>query len=171
MKELLLGAMLLTIPSIAGSGTYSVTESINQKIELCGGEIRVTPQKPIVRDIASFAMKDGNLSEKEALEFGHSLANTFAPKRLAAIASKESNFRKTAVSPDGHDKGAYQVREKEWGKVPQTISSQTKQAEKVLLEKMADARGSLDEATVRYNGFNEKARKYGRDVKRIERLI
>ena len=79
------------------------------------------------------------------------------PYLLTGIAVKESNGTPWAVGDKGQSKGAFQVQEKHWGKVPVDVSEQAKQATAVL-EALVESRGSLRcrttlrRALAKYNG-------------------
>ena len=75
----------------------------------------------------------------------------------------ESNLNKKAVGKAG-EKGAWQVREKYWGKVPKSLIGQAKHSERITNELVKRNGGSLFIATVRYNGSGYQARRYAGKV-------
>lgn len=64
------------------------------------------------------------------------------PYLLTGVAVKESNGTPWAVGDKGQSKGAFQVQEKHWGKVPAEAAAQAKQATEVL-EALVESGGSL----------------------------
>lgn len=73
--------------------------------------------------------------------------------KVAAISIKESHGTPWAVGDKGKSKGAWQVQEKHWGKVPISTTDQALQAERILEELVAsEPRGSLRCALAMYNG-------------------
>ena len=72
-----------------------------------------------------------------------------------------------------NEKGAWQVREKYWGKVPKTLKEQAHQAERILNELLVENHNNLHTAIVKYNGSGRKAVRYANEVrlKTIERCI
>lgn len=79
------------------------------------------------------------------------------PYLLTGIAIKESHGTPWAIGDNGESRGAFQVQEKHWGKVPIEASQQAKQAAAVL-EALVESRGSLRcsttarRALAKYNG-------------------
>lgn len=78
----------------------------------------------------------------------------------------ESNLKVNAVGK-AKEKGAWQVREKYWGKVPATIEEQALQNEKIM-DELLNADNDIFEALIRYNaGSNRKAGlKYAKKVRK-----
>jgi len=73
--------------------------------------------------------------------------------KVAAISIKESHGTPWAVGDKGKSKGAWQVQEKHWGKVPLTAVEQALQAERILEELVASVpQGDLRCALAKYNG-------------------
>lgn len=103
------------------------------------------------------------------------VCKTKRPLLMAAMAIKESNGRPKAVGDRGASKGAWQVQEKHWDKVPSTATEQALQAEKILEELVASApRRSLYYGLVKYNGGDRPPRvsyRYADDVLRLKRRI
>lgn len=79
----------------------------------------------------------------------------------------ESNLNPYAIGKV-KEKGAWQVIEKEWGRVPKGMDKQALQNEKILNELLEDSNQNLFEALVKYNSYkNRKAGvKYARKVRR-----
>ena len=71
----------------------------------------------------------------------------------------ESGMNQYAVGKD-KDKGAFQVIEKYWGKVPKDMASQAKQNERIVDTLLAENDGDLFTAICRYNGSGEQAVRY-----------
>lgn len=72
-----------------------------------------------------------------------------------------------------NEKGAWQVREKYWGKVPKTLEKQAKQAERITNELLKENNGCLYMATIRYNGAGSAAMGYANKIRKktIEAVI
>lgn len=87
------------------------------------------------------------------IEMGLAVCKTKNPPLMAALAIKESNGRPKAIGDSGLSKGAFQVQEKHWGKVPNTATEQALQAEKIIDELVASSpRGNLRSGLAKYNG-------------------
>lgn len=71
----------------------------------------------------------------------------------------ESNMNAKAVGK-AKEKGAWQVREKYWGKVPKELPAQAEQAEKILNDLLLESRYDLFLSTYRYNGKGKAAVRY-----------
>ena len=84
----------------------------------------------------------------------------------------ESNLNTRAVGKAG-EKGAWQVREKYWGKVPKTFKGQADQAEDILNELLETSNGDLRVALRKYNGSGTKAHRYANQVckRTLERCL
>ena len=84
----------------------------------------------------------------------------------------ESNMNRNARGKKG-EKGAWQVREKYWGKVPKHLLGQAQQSERILNELLAESNNNLHTALRKYNGRGAKAVKYANQVRKktIERCI
>ena len=97
------------------------------------------------------------------------------PPLMAAIAIKESNGRPKAVGDSGASKGAFQVQEKHWTKVPTTATEQALQAEKILEELVASTpRRDLRSGLAKYNGGDRPPKSsycYADDVLRLKRRL
>lgn len=107
-------------------------------------------------------------------EMAVAVTKTKNPKLMAAIAIKESNGRPRAVGDSGASKGAWQVQEKHWAKVPPTATEQALQAEKILEELVASSRGRLLQALSRYNSGKPNSRigkRYAKNVIAIQKSI
>ena len=81
------------------------------------------------------------------------------PQVSLAIGKVESGMNHRAVGRAG-ERGAFQVLEKHWGKVPRTLRGQMLQHDRVLRELHRECGGDLPLAITRYNGKGKKARKY-----------
>jgi hypothetical protein len=64
------------------------------------------------------------------------------------------------------EQGAYQIREKYWGKVPRTFTGQTQQADRILMELLGSNHGDIWKAVERYNGRGKASRVYRAKVQR-----
>jgi hypothetical protein len=76
----------------------------------------------------------------------------------------ESNMNRKAKGKAG-EKGAWQVIESDWGKVPKDLKGQAFQAERILNELIKSNNGDIMIAVVKYNGSCEAAYKYARKVR------
>ena len=94
-------------------------------------------------------------------------------KTLQAISIVESNGTPWAVGKSG-EKGAFQVIEKDWGKVSQHPDEQAKQAERILDELLEASKGNELKALAMYNGGshpNKKAWKYAYKVIKVKKSL
>lgn len=69
----------------------------------------------------------------------------------------ESNLNPKAKGSCG-ERGAWQVLEKEWGKVPKTLVGQARQAEKILNTLLVENKNNLFESLIKYNSFKNRAK-------------
>lgn len=114
------------------------------------------------------------LKVKQPVEIGIAVCKTKNPKLMAAIAIKESFGDTKAIGDNGDSKGAFQVQEKHWSKVPVTATEQALQAEKILEELVASSRGRLRSGLEKYNTGRvgtKAGKRYARDVIRIKRRL
>jgi len=104
------------------------------------------------------------------------VTRTKRPALMAAIAVVESNGKPEAVGDRGKSKGAFQVQERHWGKVPSDAVGQALQAERILEELLSSARHlrrgntRVRVALARYNGGDRPPRisyKYADKVMRL----
>lgn len=110
------------------------------------------------------------LRVKQPIEIGIAVCKTKNPKLMAAIAIKESYGDSKAIGDNGDSKGAFQVQEKHWSRVPSTATEQALQAEKILEELVASSRGRLRSGLERYNTGRvgtKAGKRYATDVLRI----
>ena len=104
------------------------------------------------------------------------VTQTKRPALMAAIAVVESNGDPKAIGDGGASKGAFQVQEKHWGKVPSTAVDQALQAERILEELLSSRRAlrrgdsRLRMALARYNGGDRPPRVSYRYADRVMRL-
>lgn len=103
------------------------------------------------------------------------VCKTKRPALMAAITVKESNGNPKAIGDAGEAKGAFQVWDKHWGKVPSTASEQALQAERIL-DELVDGtpRGSLRCTLAKYNGGTRPPRaayKYADKVMKLAHHI
>lgn len=84
----------------------------------------------------------------------------------------ESNMNSKAIGKV-KEKGAWQVREKYWGKVPRKLIDQAKQAERILDELLKANNNNLHTSVMRYNGAGIKARSYANKIRKrtFEKVI
>lgn len=80
------------------------------------------------------------------------------PQVSLTIGCVESGMSTTAIGKAG-ERGAFQVREKYWGKVPKTLKGQMQQHNTILLD-LVNEHGTLPKAVERYNGRGKKAKRY-----------
>ena len=71
----------------------------------------------------------------------------------------ESGHRTRAIGKAG-ERGAFQVRECIWGKVPRGWKKQADQAEDILNDLLTENHGCMNKAVTKYNGSGKKARIY-----------
>lgn len=92
-------------------------------------------------------------------QMAKAVRQTKRPELMAAIAMQESDGTPWAKGKAG-EKGAWQVIEKDWGKVSSNPNEQAKQAERIL-DELLEASGSTRKALSMYNGgSNPKKRSY-----------
>ena len=99
-------------------------------------------------------------------QMAKAVRQTKRPELMAAIAIQESDGTPWAKGKAG-EKGAFQVIEKDWGKVSQHPDEQAKQAERILDELLEASKGNELKAIAMYNGGaypNKKAYKYADSV-------
>lgn len=114
------------------------------------------------------------LKVKQPVELGIAVCKTKNPELMAAIAIKESSGDTKAIGDSGDSKGAFQVQEKHWSKVPATATEQALQAEKILEELVASSRGRLRSGLEKYNTGRvgtKAGKRYAADVLRIKRML
>lgn len=110
------------------------------------------------------------LKVKQPIEIGIAVCKTKNPRLMAAIAIKESSGDTKAIGDSGDSRGAFQVQEKHWSKVPSTATEQALQAEKILEELVASSRGRLRSGLEKYNTGRvgtKAGERYATDVLRI----
>lgn len=101
----------------------------------------------------NFIIEFAKNGSSHPIEMGLAVCKTKNPRLMTAIAIKESNGRPKAIGDSESSKGAFQVQEKHWGKVPNTATEQALQAEKILDELVASSpRGNLRSGLAKYNG-------------------
>jgi len=76
----------------------------------------------------------------------------------------ESNMNRRARGKAG-EKGAFQVREKYWGKVPKDLKGQAFQSERIMNELLKNCGGDLFLAVAKYNGSGDASFRYARKVR------
>lgn len=79
------------------------------------------------------------------------VVSTKNPKRMAAVAIIESNGNPKAKGKSG-ERGAFQVIEKEFGKVSKNPTKQARQSEDILEDLVRESHGNLKVALRKYNG-------------------
>lgn len=85
----------------------------------------------------------------------HAVCQTSVPRLMAAVAVVESGGSVHAVNKQSKAKGAFQVKEKHWGKValhPGAEVPQALQSERILAELLDEKGGSLPRALNAYGG-------------------
>lgn len=85
------------------------------------------------------------------------------PHFTIAQAIIESGANPKAVGKVG-EKGAWQVQERYWGKVPKRFKAQAHQAENIYNILLEEERGDVRAATKRYNGIGYEADVYTNKV-------
>lgn len=85
------------------------------------------------------------------------------PELTIAQGMVESKMNHHARGRHG-EKGAFQVIERHWGRVPRTLRGQQKQNERIVNELLKASGDNLHGALRRYNGAGEKAEQYARKV-------
>ena len=77
------------------------------------------------------------------------------PVLTIAQGQVESRLNPKAVGKAG-ERGAWQVMEKTWGKVPKKLDGQARQAERILQELISENKGDHFEALVKYNSYHNR---------------
>lgn len=85
------------------------------------------------------------------------------PELTVAQGMAESKMNPYAIGRHG-ERGAFQVIERHWGKVPKDIQGQQRQNERIMDELLQASGGSLHGALRRYNGSGKAARRYANRV-------
>lgn len=81
------------------------------------------------------------------------------PALTLAQGYTESGMNIKAVGKKG-EKGAFQVIEKHWGKVPKTWKKQADQNQEIINELLDVCNGDIKKAVTKYNGKGKDARIY-----------
>lgn len=92
-----------------------------------------------------------------------SLFDLQRPALTSAQSLVESGANIYAIGSVG-ERGAFQVREKYWGKVPKDMLSQARQAESILDSLIIECNGDTYIALQRYNGIGSAATNYAEAV-------
>lgn len=94
------------------------------------------------------------------------------PHLTIAQGMVESGLNQYAIGKS-KEKGAWQVREKYWGKVPNKLHEQAQQSERILNELLRESRNDLYTAITKYNGSGPEAVRYTKVVRKrtIERVL
>ena len=117
---------------------------------------------PNVKIVADKASK---LGAKDPIGLAQSIHTKRLCDVLLAQAIVESLGDKNAIGAVG-EKGAWQVKPEDWGKVPNTLQDQADQAE-LILESLVKETKSLRKGIKRYNGSGKRAEKYMKKVIKI----
>lgn len=159
-----LGLFLLTVVIIGALMVRGCATEEPKPQPVC----HVTDQE---KHLADFFMRHGS---PQPLEMALAVAKTKNPKLMAAVAVRESNGNPKAVGDGGASKGAWQVQEKHWAKVPTTATEQALQAEKILEELVASSQGRLQSGLEKYNTGRvgtKAGKRYATDVLRLKRRL
>lgn len=97
------------------------------------------------------------------VEMAQAIVRAKRPKVAAAQAIVESNGSPKAVGKKA-ERGAWQVREKYWGKVHEDPHRQLLQNEKIMDELLEASGNDLEKALRLYNGKGVESRRYARRV-------
>lgn len=159
----LLGIVLL-LCSLFGGCVDGVVKT--QEGRARTAKVELTPEQHQFR--AFFARHGSPEPEQMAVAVTQTKRPELRPV-LAAVAVKESNADPKAVGDGGASKGAFQVQEKHWGKVPSDAIDQALQAERIL-EALVESRGSLRRGLVAYNGGHPAPRVSYRYADRVIKL-
>jgi hypothetical protein len=112
---------------------------------------RISKQPPALTAeetrLAEFFVENGST---HPVELAKVVVKTKRPRLAAAQAVVESNGRKDAIGK-ANEKGVWQIIESEWGIVPEDLSGQAYQWEKIM-EGLLNERGNLRQALSAYNG-------------------
>lgn len=158
--------MVMMLPAMFSNSDYVLKNTATHIIERKGSTVSFKKQKPLVTKLTRFALRHG-ANNGDAVEFAVALSRTKHPTILARIGARESGF-----NPKAHgtldDSGAYQVRESNYGKVPEDIHGQTRQAERAFNDKLKRAKGNVWKAVEFYNGSGPKARSYAQHIKNMK---
>jgi len=87
------------------------------------------------------------------------------PLLVIAQGHVESNMNPYAIGR-AKEKGAFQVIEKHWGKVPKSIYLQARQNERIIASLREESNGRIWTAVRKYNGKGKKSREYTWKVQR-----
>lgn len=93
------------------------------------------------------------------------LAPLQRPELVLAQGHIESGHNVKAIGK-AKEKGAFQVKESDWGKVPRTWKKQADQNEGILDELLEARKGSMKRAVISYNGKGKKAKIYYAKVRK-----
>lgn len=96
------------------------------------------------------------------IHIANTLAKSRYPKILTAISKVESDFRPQVYGDSGDSYGLFQLQEKHWGPIGESVEEQTRAAERVvgvLIE-----RHGFPKCIERYNGRGQRAREYRKRV-------
>lgn len=105
-----------------------------------------TPQQIALTDY--FQRKGSPHPERMAT----AVLETKKPRLLAAIASVESGGKETAKNRKSGAKGAFQVKERHWGRVKHDAVEQALQADRILDDLYDESDGNLKRTLNKYGG-------------------
>lgn len=158
--------MVLVLGVIVMAASYAIKEQAPQPIVTAGKQqgysARAVQQVELVKAFHEAGSPDAATMARAAMR-------TKRPALSAAQAIVESRGNIKARGKAG-EKGAWQVREKYWGKVPGSAVKQALQNERII-EDLIRATGGLPLAVERYNGTGKKARVYSRKVLTLARRL
>ena len=92
------------------------------------------------------------------------LSESKYPYLLSAIAQVESDFRPQIIGDSGDSIGLFQIQEKHWGLVPDSIPDQIKKAE-MIFDSLSGGR-TQHQMIAKWNGSGWKAERYAKKVER-----
>lgn len=87
------------------------------------------------------------------------------PPLTKAMGLVESGLNPFAIGDRGKSKGAYQVQERYWGRVPRDFYRQTIQTERILTQLVKQNKNNYYKAIQRYNGYSFKTVCYANKVR------
>jgi hypothetical protein len=99
------------------------------------------------------------------------IADTKYPYVLAAIAKVESDYRPLIKGDNGESYGLYQIQQRHFGVVPETLEGQSKLCERIIDGLLKQHNGDLTKAIRHYNGSGRQARIYQAKVLRVMKEI
>lgn len=136
---------IVTISAISALiiGAYAVSIEEQQK------EIGYVPEPSKWYELTDYFQRKGSPHPER---MATAVLETQKPRLLAAIATVESNGKETAKNKRSGAKGAFQVKEKHWGRVKHDVVEQALQADRILNDLYDEKDGNLRKTLNAYGG-------------------